>query len=170
VAKLVLNMEKTKWIREKEYCKIFSQVPRITVDAVVFNKKSEVLLVKRDIPPHKGSWHLPGGMVKKGERVSQAAARKIKMETGLKIKLQKFVGLWDSPKRSKAPMVFKSGRKVITHDITLVFVGKIIGGKLRGSWQGKEVKFFKKLPKMFWEHNKEIEFARKGKFYWWNNA
>ena len=163
-------MGKAAWIGEKEYCEIFRRVPRITVDAVVFNKKGEVLLVKRDIPPHKGSWHLPGGMVRRNERVAQAAVRKIKMETGLKIKLQKFVGLWDSPKRSKAPMVFKSGRKVTTHDITLVFAGKIIGGKLRGSWQGKEVKFFKKLPKMFWEHSKEIEFARKGKIYWWNNA
>ena len=161
-------MGKAKCINDKEYCEIFRQVPRITVDVVVSNKKGEVLLAKRDIPPHKGSWHLPGGMVQKGEHIAQAAVRKIKMETGLKIKLLKFIGIWDSPKRSITPVVFKSGNKVTTHDITFVFTGKVIGGKLRGSWQGKEVKFFKKLPKMFWEHNKEIEFARKGKIYWWN--
>ena len=107
-------MKKVKWIPEKEYLKIFKRVPRATVDVIVFNGRGEVLLAKRDIPPHKGSWHIPGGMVAYGERVAQAAVRKIKEETGLKIKLQRLVGFWDSPKRT--PRV---------HDITLVFVGKI---------------------------------------------
>lgn len=155
-------MSLAKWIPKKEYKRIFRQVPRVTADLVILNSRKEVLLSERDIPPRKGSWHLPGGMVRRGERVAQAALRIAKAETGLKIKLESCAGLFDSPKR--VPRM---------HDITLVFKAKITGGKLKGSWQGQELKFFntRKLPKMFFEHNKEVEVARKARggtkqFYW----
>ncbi len=147
-------MKIIKWIPGKEYKKIFRQVPRVTADLVILNNKEEVLLSKRDIPPHVGSWHLPGGMVRRGERVAQAAHRIARAETGLKIKLESCAGLFDSPKR--VPGI---------HDITLVFRARAVGGKLRGSWQGKELKFFRGLPKMFFEHNKEVEIAKKKGFY-----
>ena len=138
-------------------------MPRVTADLVILNNKREVLLSKRDIPPHAGSWHLPGGLVRRGERVAQAALRIGKAETGLKIKLENCAGLFDSPNR--VPRM---------HDITLVFRAKIIGGKVKGSWQGQEMRFFntRKLPRMFFEHNKEVEITNKrsagkqGQFYW----
>lgn len=39
---------------------------KVAVDAVVFgykDKRLNVLLIKRDINPFKGSWALPGGLV-----------------------------------------------------------------------------------------------------------
>ena len=149
-------MKVIKWLTDRENKKIFSLVPRVTVDLVILNNKREVLLSKRDIPPKKGYWHLPGGMVRRGERVSQAARRIAKDETGLQVKLLEVKGLFDNP-----------GRVPGMHDITLVITAKPVGGKLGGSWQAKELKFFSKPPKMFFEHNKEVEVARKkGRFYW----
>jgi len=152
-------MKIIKWIPEKEYKKIFNLVPRVTVDLVIFNRRKEVLLSKRDIPPRKGYWHLPGGRVRKGERISQAAKRIAKDETGLEVKLGDIRGLFDSPKRVPG-----------MHDITLVITTKSVSGKLRGSWQARELRFFKNPPKMFFEHNKEVQIAKKGAGFYWKEG
>ncbi len=149
---------KIKLFGPRVYWGFFKHIPRASVDVIVLNKKGEVLLTKRDIPPGKGKWHIPGGGVAKGERAIQTAVRKIKDETGLKIKVRRLVGVWDDPKRN--PMC---------HDFTCVFLASVVGGKLKGSWQASDVKFFnpKKLPKMMFDHNKEIEYALKGKIFMW---
>ncbi len=55
--------------------------PRLTVDAVVENRRGEVLLVERRNEPR--GWALPGGFVDPGETVEAAAARELREETGL---------------------------------------------------------------------------------------
>ena len=59
--------------------------PRVAVGAVVFNE-NRVLLVKRDNPPGKGLWAIPGGRVKLGETLQVAAERETREETGVIIR------------------------------------------------------------------------------------
>lgn len=59
--------------------------PRLAVGAVVFRDR-RVLLVLRGHPPAKGQWAIPGGKVKLGETLQQAAEREILEETGIRIK------------------------------------------------------------------------------------
>lgn len=59
--------------------------PVIGVGAVIF-KDNAVLLVKRKNPPCQNEWAIPGGKVKLGETLQQAAEREILEETGVKIK------------------------------------------------------------------------------------
>ena len=56
--------------------------PRVTVDAVVFNTKGEVLLIERGNPPL--GWALPGGFVDVGETLETAVTRELLEETGLR--------------------------------------------------------------------------------------
>ena len=63
----------------------YPQHPRAAVGAVVF-KDDRVLLVQRGRPPAKGQWAIPGGNVKLGETLQQAAEREILEETGIIIK------------------------------------------------------------------------------------
>ena len=59
--------------------------PRLGVGAVVFHKGA-VLLVERRNPPCTNEWAIPGGKVRLGETLQQAAEREILEETGIHIK------------------------------------------------------------------------------------
>ncbi len=61
------------------------KTPQIGVGAVVFRDK-QVLLVQRKNPPAAGQWAIPGGKLKYGESLQQAAEREIIEETGVHIK------------------------------------------------------------------------------------
>lgn len=60
--------------------------PALTVDCVVFGLDDEglkVLLIERELEPFRGQWALPGGFVRVGEGLEQAARRELAEETGL---------------------------------------------------------------------------------------
>lgn len=60
--------------------------PALTVDVAVFaldEQDLQVMLIERDLPPFAGSWALPGGFVRIGETLDQAATRELQEETGL---------------------------------------------------------------------------------------
>jgi len=59
--------------------------------AVVSNGR--ILLVKRRRSPERGCWNLPGGKVDHLERVEDAIARETLEETGLTIRLTRFLQL-----------------------------------------------------------------------------
>ncbi len=58
----------------------------LTVDCVVFGLDEsdlKVMLIQRDLPPFHGKWALPGGFVRLGETLEEAARRELQEETGL---------------------------------------------------------------------------------------
>ena len=59
--------------------------PQVGVGAVVFHEGA-VLLVQRRNPPCVDEWAIPGGKVRLGETLQQAAEREILEETGIHIK------------------------------------------------------------------------------------
>ncbi len=69
--------------------------PRAAVGAIVF-KNEKVLLVKRGQPPSEGLWAIPGGSVKLGETLQEAAEREIQEETGIIIRATEPVFIFDA--------------------------------------------------------------------------
>ncbi len=59
--------------------------------AALVRRGGDLLLVKRAAPPLEGSWCLPGGFVESGEEVSEALARELLEETGLRVKTSHLV-------------------------------------------------------------------------------
>ena len=122
-------------LTRKEFFAIYKKVPRLTVDAVI-KSKDGIVLVKRDIEPGKGKWHLPGGSVFYGEKLEAAVKRKAFEETGLRVKVKKFLLVHEIP-----------FRHVRRHDVTLVYLAQPTGGNLRAGKGNRDARFFKKLPR-----------------------
>lgn len=61
--------------------------PAVTVDLVIFTvsaEKLKALLVKRAREPYAGSWSIPGGFLKLGESLDDAAVRVMHEKTGVR--------------------------------------------------------------------------------------
>ncbi|MDP3066684.1 MAG: NUDIX hydrolase [Methanobacteriaceae archaeon] len=103
--------------------------PLLTVDTVVTNNES-IVLIKRKNDPYQGSWALPGGFVEYGETVEDAALRETLEETGLLINLKDIVGVYSDINRDPRG-----------HTVSICFHAHPIGGNLTPSTDALEVAY-----------------------------
>ena len=70
----------------------YPDYPRVGVGAVILHE-DKVLLVRRGKSPSYGKWSLPGGLVELGETTTEAIAREILEECGIKIRVVDVAGV-----------------------------------------------------------------------------
>jgi 8-oxo-dGTP diphosphatase len=70
----------------------YPDYPRVGVGAVILHE-DKVLLVRRGKSPSFGKWTLPGGLVELGETTTEAIAREIVEECGIKIRIVDVAGV-----------------------------------------------------------------------------
>jgi len=103
--------------------------PFPTVDIIIEMNGQKVLMIKRKNPPY--GWALPGGFVDYGESLEQAAIREAREETSLEVELLYQLGAYSDPNRDPR-----------FHTITVVFVARPVGGKLKAADDAIEVGVF----------------------------
>ena len=123
------------------YDKTRKYFPLSCVDLLIF-KNNSILLTKRTINPAKGSWHLPGSIILKGEKMEDTVARSAKEELNLNVKIQKYLGVYQNLDNFR-------------NDISHGFIVRVKNGKLKTDFQSSELKFFKKIPKNTMSHHKK---------------
>ena len=77
---------------KEEFDRIFSKVPRLTVEVLVTSPARGVLLALRDVDPCRGMWNLPGGTVRFGERLVDAVRRVANDELGIPVRVGPLLG------------------------------------------------------------------------------
>jgi ADP-ribose pyrophosphatase len=100
----------------------YPDLPRAAVGAVVF-LDGKVLLVRRGRHPAKGLWAIPGGRIKLGETLQEAAEREILEETGVRIKAGDPVFVFDVVSRDD------KGR-IKYHYVIVDLDAELLGGSL----------------------------------------
>jgi 8-oxo-dGTP diphosphatase len=98
--------------------------PLVGVGAIVI-KDGKVLLVERGIPPSKGIWAIPGGLLKLGETLQEGAEREILEETGITIRAGDPVYSFNFLERDEqGPIRF--------HYVVVDMLGDYISGEAKG--------------------------------------
>ena len=127
--------------------------PSLTVDGII-SKDNKILLIKRGNEPFKDKWALPGGFVEYGEKTEDAAIREIYEETGFKTDIKNLLGVYSDPNRDPRG-----------HTVSVVYLLKIIGGKLKSGDDACDAEFYaiNDLPDLSFDHNKIISDYRRKK-------
>ena len=100
--------------------------PKVAV-GVVIELDGGIVLGKRAHEPKLGAWSFPSGFVDAGEVLEDAAVREVEEETGLKVRLERLIGVYSRP-----------GERVIF----IAYAGTPVGGRLEAGEECFEVSTF----------------------------
>ena len=120
--------------------------PKVAAGVVVARdgqRDGEVLLVRRNHGPGYGRWSFPSGFVDRGEPVEQAAAREALEEAGVRVRIDRLLGVYSD---AGDPVVF------------IVYAATLIEGEPAAGDETMEVGFFAAdaLPELAFGHDREI--------------
>ena len=125
---------------------VFHRDPKVAAGVVVARdgeRHDEVLLVRRDHEPGYGRWSFPSGFVDRGEPVEQAGVREALEETGVRVRIDRLLGVYSG---AGDPVVF------------IVYAATLIEGEPTAGDEVTEVGFFSPdaLPDLAFGHDREI--------------
>ena len=138
----------SKKLPHQLFLETFKYVPRTAVDILVKNKKKKIILTRRNLPPGKGLWHIPGSYIMKDERIQDCIERIIKGELGIEL----------SGKNARLLGVFED---MIAdprgHTIDIIYEIEIEKDlEFKPTPEAQDVKFFKKLPPNIGFNHQEV--------------
>jgi len=107
---------------------------RLGCSAAIFDEHGRVLLTKRQ---DNGQWCLPSGGVEPGESVAEGCEREVLEETGLSVRVKRFVGVYSHPDQLT---VYSETDKF--QIVALHFEAEIVGGKLGLSDETSDFGYF----------------------------
>lgn len=97
------------------------ETPPVTVDAVIFDAKGRLLLIRRMNPPFKGRYALPGGFLDIGETAEAGCRRELMEETGVEAGELHLVGVYSEPNRDPRG-----------HTVSIAYLGVIESAEPQG--------------------------------------
>lgn len=142
--------ERLKWFNSP-YDPVFQ-----TVDAVVI-QSGHILLVKRGNFPGVGLWAMPGGHIKRNERLKDACIRKLREETKLKVPEPvlrgsiKKVRTFDDPERSEVGRIITTAYLIKLDDSQSLPKVKGDSSTLEARWTPLS-EFYNMDEQMFSDH------------------
>ena len=72
-----------RFLNKDEFAQVVRNTPLVAIDLIIRDPDQCVLVGLRTNEPAKGKWFVPGGAVRKDERLADAFVRIVKAETGI---------------------------------------------------------------------------------------
>jgi len=118
--------------------KEITQRTEISLGVGVFIKDNlgRILLERRT---DCGLWGLPGGKIKPGETVTEAAIREVLEETGYQITITGLVGIYSEPSGRIVTYPDNGDEK---HIVDIILEAEVVSGQLTKSEESLELAFF----------------------------
>lgn len=135
-------------LSQEEFNYIYGKVPRLTVEIILKTEKG-VFLTLRNIEPCKGLWHLPGGTVRFGERLTDAVHRIAKRELGINVIAAKQIGYIEYPSHYE---------KGLDSPVGIAFAVTKYDGDLKTNNEASKSGWFQTLPSQI--HKEQKDFLR----------
>ena len=79
------------------------QTPKLDTRSAIFNDRGQILLVQEN----DGRWSLPGGWVDVNVSVMENAAKEVREEAGLQVKVDRVIAVQDREKHNKPVYAYK---------------------------------------------------------------
>lgn len=76
-------------MNDEKILEIINAAPLVSVDLIIKNEGGDVLLGKRSNRPAQGYWFVPGGRIRKNEKIADAVARISETELGIAVRFYK---------------------------------------------------------------------------------
>ena len=128
---------------------------QVTVDVVIFALRDwelQVLLVQRALPPFEGRWALPGGFVRDGESLEEAARRELQEETGVTdVYLEQLYTFGEPNRDPRGRVVTVAYYALLTTEVTAPVAGTDAG---EASWVPA-----RKHPALAFDHDRILKYA-----------
>jgi ADP-ribose pyrophosphatase YjhB (NUDIX family) len=105
-----------------------------SASAVIVDDEGRLLLAKRT---DNTLWTIPGGTMKPGETIAEAAVREVKEETGLDVEVVSLVGIYSNPNH-----VVEYSDGEVRQQFSVCFACRRVGGALTTSDETSEVGYF----------------------------
>jgi len=142
-----IKMEKLTGLFDQEYGYL---TPKVDVRAVILREK-KVLLVKETID---GKWSLPGGWADVGLTPSEVVVKEVKEESGLDVKTEKLLAVFDKKCHPHPPEIF--------YVYKMFFSCVETGGALKTGIETSEVAFFGRdeLPDLSTNRNTKLQIEK----------
>lgn len=112
----------------------FPSAPIVGVGAVVLDSDQRILLVRRGQEPLAGEWSLPGGALELGERLEDGIRREVREETGLEVRPEEIVAVFDHISHAG-----DDPARVRFHYVLVDYRCSVCGGTLRSATDVTEV-------------------------------
>src|SRR4051812_8086317 len=110
-------------LTDADFLHIVDVTPLVSIDLILRNERSEVLLGQRTNRPAQGLWFVPGGRIRKNERVKEALQRISRHELGVTISAATLLGVFDHI----YPDNFLGAPGVNTHYVVLGMAAELAG-------------------------------------------
>ncbi len=128
---------------------IAASTPLIGVGAVIWNRRGEIVLIRRAKPPRLDEWSIPGGHLEWGESLKDAVTREVLEETGLSIDIVGLIDVVDSLSRNETGAV-------VRHYVLIDFAARTVSGNLRAGSDAAEARW--------------VPYAQLGEFQLWSET